>query len=322
MRRQGWKLLSLGAVLLAATPAMAQGWPNKTVTIIAPFSAGSGVDLLARHLAEELRAKLDQPFIVENRVGANGNVGAAMVAKSPPDGNTLLIVTPGIAVQNKFVYKTMPYDFERDFDPIVLVAKAPMLLLINPKIPAKTMPELIAYAKANPGKINVSSTGVGSQPHVTLELIKQIANIEMTHIPYNSSGQQNSDLISGHTEGAINYVTTTLGIASAGAVRALAITSSTRMKELPDVPTLQEAGFKDFEAVGWYGIFAPHGSPPEVAARINPIINAWLKTEAAQKALADLGMRSEGGSVKDLTDWIARENARWSDILKKVIVPQ
>jgi tripartite-type tricarboxylate transporter receptor subunit TctC len=321
MKKQYWLALAFALTALA-TPASAQTWPNKTVTIVAPFAAGSGVDLLARHLAEELRAKLGQSFIVENRVGANGNLGAGIVAKATPDGNTLLIVTPGIAVQNKFVYKTMPYDFGKDFDPIVLVAKAPMLLLLNPKIPAKTMPELIAYAKANPGRINVSSTGVGSQPHVTLELIKQAANIEMTHIPYNSTAQQNSDLISGHTEAAINYVTTTLGLASAGQARALAITSATRIKELPDVPTLQEAGFKDFEAVGWYGIFAPHGSPPEVAARINPVINAWLKTDAAQKALGDLGMTGAGGTSKDLTDWITKENGRWSAILQKVIVPQ
>jgi len=321
MKKPHWLALALTFAALT-TPAAAQTWPDKTVTIVAPFAAGSGVDLLARHLAEELRSKLGQAFIVENRVGANGNLGAGIVAKAAPDGNTLLIVTPGIAVQNKFVYKTMPYDFEREFDPIVLVAKAPMLLLLNPQIPAKTMPELITYAKANPGKINVSSTGVGSQPHVTLELIKQAAGIEMTHIPYNSTAQQNSDLISGHTEAAINYVTTTLGLASAGQARALAITSATRIKELPDVPTLQEAGFKDFEAVGWYGIFAPHGSPPEVAAKINPVINAWLKTDAAQKALGDLGMTGAGGTAKDLTDWITKENGRWNAILKKVIVPQ
>jgi len=320
MKKQHWLALALAFATLS--PAAAESWPNKTVTIVSPFAAGSGVDLLARHLAEELRSKLGQAFIVENRVGANGNLGAGIVAKAAPDGNTLLIVTPGIAVQNKFVYKTMPYDFEREFDPIVLVAKAPMLLLLNPQIPAKTMPELITYAKANPGKINVSSTGVGSQPHVTLELIKQAAGIEMTHIPYNSTAQQNSDLISGHTEAAINYVTTTLGLASAGQARALAITSATRIKELPDVPTLQEAGFKDFEAVGWYGIFAPHGSPPEVAAKINPVINAWLKTDAAQKALGDLGMTGAGGTAKDLTDWITKENGRWNAILKKVIVPQ
>src|SRR5262245_16988704 len=167
--------------------ASAQPWPSKPVTIVAPFQAGGGVDLLARRIAAELQEKLGQPFVVDNRAGANGNIGAANVAKAAPDGYTLLIATPGIAVQNKFVYKTMPFDADRDFAPIVLIAKAPQLVVVNPKLPIKTMAELIAYAKANPGKLNFGSTGNGSQGHVTLELLKKLTGTQITHVPYRTS---------------------------------------------------------------------------------------------------------------------------------------
>lgn len=310
-----------GLALFAAA-ASAQPWPSKNVTLIAPFGAGSGVDILARHIAGELQEKLGKPFVVDNRVGANGNVGAGVAAKAPADGSTLLIVTPGIAVQNKYAYKTMPFDFDKDFSPIMLVAKAPMLVLVNPKLPMQTLAEMLAYAKANPGKINVSSTGVGSQPHVTLEMLKLRAGVDMTHVPYNSSNQQNMDVVSGVVESTINYVTTTLGLVSSGAMRALAITSTTRMAELPDVPTLDEAGFPGFEAVGWYGIFVPRGAPAEVSEKVRAIVNAWLPTEKARAALRDLGMQSAGGGAAELERWIRQEEGRWGPILKSVVTPQ
>jgi tripartite-type tricarboxylate transporter receptor subunit TctC len=311
--------LAMGA---SARGAAAQDWPTHTVSIISPFSAGSGVDLLARNVANELQEKLGKPFIVDNRSGANGNVGAAVAAKAAPDGYTLLIVTPGIAVQNKYVYKTMPFDFDHDFSPIVLIAKAPMLIMVNNSLPVHSLAEMLAYAKAYPGKLHVSSTGVGSQPHITLERLKQLSGTDMIHVPYNSSGQQNSDLISGQIEVGINYVTTTLGLVQAGSVRPLAITSTKRMKELPNVPTMEELGYPDFEAVGWYGIFAPHGTPDTVAAKINPIVNAYLKTDKAQDALSHLGMQAAGGTAQDLKDWVKHEDDRWGSILKTVIVPQ
>ncbi len=315
---------ALTLLALAANGARAQtpSWPTRAATIISPFSAGSGVDLLARHIGNELQDKLGQPFIVDDRAGANGDVGAAYAAKAAPDGYTLLIVTPGIAVQNKYVYATMPFDFERDFSPIALVAKAPMLVMVNPSLPVHTLAELIAYAKANPGKVRVSSTGVGSQPHVTLEMIKGMAGVDMTHVPYNSAGQQNTDLIAGQIEAGINYVTTTIGLVKAGSARALATTGATRLADLPDVPTMREAGFPGFEAVGWYGIFAPRGTPDIVGAKVNKVVNDWLASDRSIAPLRDLGMQPAGGSADDLRAWMAAEENRWGALMKRVIVPQ
>jgi tripartite-type tricarboxylate transporter receptor subunit TctC len=312
----------IAVALSGAGAAGAQSWPARPVTIISPFGAGSGVDILARHLANELSTRLGQTFVVDNRVGANGNIGAAAAAKAPPDGTTLLIVTPGIAVQNKYVYKSMPFDFDRDFAPIVLVAKAPMMMMVNPRLPVQSLGELLTYAKSNPGKVNVSSTGVGSQPHVTLELLNKLSGAGMTHVPYNSATLQNSDLVGGQIEAGINYVTTTRALALAGTVRPLAVTSTSRVRELPQVPTLEEAGFPGFESVGWYGVFAPRGTPAEVADKVARVVNDYLVTEKGLQHLRELGMQPSGGTAADLQAWIRSENERWGAILRTISMPK
>jgi tripartite-type tricarboxylate transporter receptor subunit TctC len=286
-----------------------------------PFNAGSGPDVLARNISTELTAKFRQPFIVENRAGANGNIGAAIVSKATPDGYSILSVTPGIAVQNKYIYKTMPFDFDRDFVPIVLIAKAPMLVLVNSKLPPRTLPEFLAYAKANPGKLTVSTTGVGSQGHITLELLKRLSGTEITHVPYNGGGQAITDTIGGQVSATINYVTVTLGPALEGTLRPLAITSTTRLEKLPDVPTLEEAGFPRFESVGWYSIVAPRGTPAEIVSTLNQAVNAVLKTDVGRKYIDNLAMQPAGGSPEDLTAWIKSENDRWGPIMKAAAVP-
>ena len=306
---------------LLADDAAAQSWPSKPVTYIVPFSAGSGPDVLARNISTELTAKFRQPFIVENRAGANGNIGAAIVSKAAPDGYTILSVTPGIAVQNKYIYKTMPFDFDRDFVPIVLIAKAPMLVLVNSKLPPRTLPEFLAYAKANPGKLTVSTTGVGSQGHITLELLKRLSGTEITHVPYNGGGQAITDTIGGQVSATINYVTVTLGPALEGTLRPLAITSTTRLEKLPDVPTLEEAGFPRFESVGWYSIVAPRGTPAEIGSTLNQAVNAVLKTDVGRKYIDNLAMQPAGGLPEDLTAWIKSENDRWGPIMKAAAVP-
>ena len=316
------RISTFAALMLIASHAGAQTWPSKPVTYIVPFGAGSGPDVLARNISNELTAKFRQPFIVENRPGANGNIGATIASKAAPDGHTFLSVTPGIAVQNKYVYKTMPFNFERDFVPIVLMAKAPMLVLVNPKLSPRTLPELLAYAKANPGKLTVSSTGVGSQGHITLELLKKLSGTDMTHIPYNSGGQALTDTMSGQVDVAINYVTVTLGPALQGTVRPLAITSKTRLDKLPNVPTLEEAGFPGFKSVGWYSLFAPKGTPAEIISAMNQAINAILKTDIGKKYIENLAMQTAGGSPEDLSAWITSENERWGPIMKAAAVPR
>jgi tripartite-type tricarboxylate transporter receptor subunit TctC len=309
-------LLGTAAASLAPSFAFAQIWPSKPVTVVAPFQAGGGVDLLARRIAAELQEKLGQPFIVENRAGANGNIGATSVAKSAPDGNTLLIATPGIGVQNKMVYKTMPFDFDRDFAPIVLIAKAPQLVVVNPKLPIHSMSELIAYAKTNPGKLNFGSTGVGSQGHITLELLKKLTGTQITHVPYRTSAPVNADIIAGQIEGSINYATISVGPVKDGLMRALATTSVKRLRDLPDVPTLEEAGFPGFESTGWYAVVAPKGLPADIAGKINAIVNGYVASDAGIRQLAELGMQPAGGTPADLVDWIKSENERWGPIIK------
>jgi tripartite-type tricarboxylate transporter receptor subunit TctC len=312
------------AAALAVFPeggTTAQGWPSRPVTYIVPFSAGSGPDVLARNISNELTAKFNQPLIVENRPGANGNIGAAVVSKAAPDGYTFLSVTPGIAVQNKYVYKSMPFDFDRDFVPVVLMAKAPMLVMVNPRLPSRTLPEFLAYARANPGKLTVSSTGVGSQGHITLELLKKLSGTQMTHVPYNGGGQAITDTIGGQVSATINYVTLTLGPALEGTLRALAVTSTTRLEKLPNVPTLQEAGFPGFESVGWYSIVAPKATPSQIVSAMNQAVNAILQTDVGKRYIDNLAMQRAGGSPDDLTAWIKSENERWGPIMKAAAVP-
>jgi tripartite-type tricarboxylate transporter receptor subunit TctC len=196
-----------------------------------------------------------------------------------------------------------------------------MLVLVNPKLSPRTLPELLAYAKANPGKLTVSSTGVGSQGHITLELLKKLSGTDMTHIPYNSGGQALTDTMSGQVDVAINYVTVTLGPALQGTVRPLAITSKTRLEKLPNVPTLEEAGFPGFESVGWYSLVAPKGTPAEIISAMNQAINAILKTDIGKKYIENLAMQTAGGSPDDLSAWIKSENERWGPIMKAAAVP-
>jgi tripartite-type tricarboxylate transporter receptor subunit TctC len=315
-------VLCLAGVLTLPTigdSATAQPWPSRPITVISPFSAGSGVDLLARHVANALSEHVHQPVIVDDRPGANGNVGAAAAAKADPDGYTLLIETPGIAVQNKFVYKSMPFDADHDFVPIVLIAKAPMLVLVNPKLPVHTLAELLDYSKTYPGKVSVSSIGIGSQPHITLEMLNRLSGAGMVHVPYNNATQQNMDLIGGQVEASINYVTTSLGFVIDGKVRALAITSKIRMQRLPDVPTLEESGFPGFESVGWYAVVAPRGTSAEVTAKINAVVNEYIATDAGKQHLDELGMQASGGTPEDVTAWIKLETERWGPIVKAAV---
>ena len=306
---------------LLAGDAAAQSWPSKPVTFVVPFGPGSGPDVLARNIGHELAAKYQQPFIIENRAGANGNIAATIASKAAPNGHTFLIVTPGIAVQNKYVYKTMPFDFERDFEAVILMAKAPMLILLNPNLPPRNLGELLAYAKTNPGKLTVSSTGVGSQPHITLELLKSMSGADMTHVPYNSGGQALSDTISGQVSVAINYVTVALGSALEGTLRPIAATSKARLSQLPSIPTMDESDFPGFEAVGWYSLFAPKGTPAEILTTMNQAINVIIRTDVGKRYIDNLASQAAGGTPDDLRAWVKSENERWGPIMKTVAPP-
>lgn len=300
-----------------AAPAFADAWPTRPVTVICPFSAGLSTDILMRLVASALGDSLGQNFIVENRPGANGNIGAAAAAKAEPDGYTLLVATVGPMVNNKFMYKGMDFDPDRAFAPITLLAYSPLIIDGTPKIPPTNFKELIAYAKANPGRLNAGTVGVGSQAHITIELINKLAGISIVHVPYRITTEELPDLISGDLQLGFQYIPTFVPNVQSGMIRGLAVTSLKRLKELPDVPTVDESGLPGFEATGWVALFAPAGTPRSIIDKVNTIVNAYLKSDAGKAQVGKIWMTPVGGTPEDLKAYLARENVKWGPIIKE-----
>jgi tripartite-type tricarboxylate transporter receptor subunit TctC len=316
MRLLSLGLVGLALVLAPSHPAAAQEWPDRPVTFVVPFPAGAAVDILARSVAHAASEKFGKQFIVDNRTGAGGNIGGASVAKSPPDGYTFLFGTPAPIAMNKLMYKNLTYDSAKDFTPIVLVAKSPLIIAAKLDFPAKTLGELIAYAKQNPGKINAGHPGNGTLGHITSELLQQFAGVEMTRVPYRGSAPLTTDLVSGQVDVAMDFMPTYVPQVVGGKIRALAVTTTTRAKELPDTPTAQEAGFKGFEASAWYAMVAPTGTPPQIIAKLNELVNAFIKTERGKTVLEQNALQAVGGSPDDLKAFIAAELAKWGPVIE------
>jgi tripartite-type tricarboxylate transporter receptor subunit TctC len=314
------RLISLGlvglALALAPSQAAAQEWPSRTVTFVVPFPAGAAVDTLARATAQALSDSLGKQFIVENRTGAGGNIGGASVAKAPPDGYTFLFGTPSPIAMNKLMYKNLAYDSEKDFTPVVLVAKSPLMVTAKPDFPAKTFAELIAYAKENPGKVNVGHPGNGTLGHITSELIQQSTGVKMTNVPYRGTAPLMTDLLGGQVDIAMDFMPTYLPLAAERKVRPLAVTTSGRAAQLPDVPTVQEAGFKGFEATAWYAVVAPTNTPPEIINAVNKAVNDFLRSEKGKAVLAQNALQAVGGPPEDLKSFIASELAKWKPVIE------
>jgi tripartite-type tricarboxylate transporter receptor subunit TctC len=317
MRLLSYALCFLGLALVLASPqrAAAEGWPSHPVTFIVPFPAGAAVDALAHAVASELSEKLGKQFIVDNRAGAGGNLGGAAVAKAAADGYTFLFGTPAPIALNKFMYKDLAYDSERDFIPVVLVAKSPLMVTAKLDFPAKTLAELIAYAKANPGKVNVGHPGNGTLGHITSALIQQFAGVEMTNVPYRGSAPLMTDLLGGQIDIAMDFMPSYVPLVTGSKIRALAVTTSRRATQLPDVPTVQETGFKDFEATAWYAIVAPTGTPPDTVVKVNEAVNAFLKSDKGKAVLEQNALQSVGGSPEDLKSFISGERAKWAPVI-------
>jgi tripartite-type tricarboxylate transporter receptor subunit TctC len=308
---------AMTACMIAATPALAADpWPSRPVTVICPFPAGISTDILSRVVAATLGDALGQQFVVENRPGASGNIGGAAAAKADPDGYTLFVGTLGPTVTNKFLYRNMGYDPDKAFAPIVLMSSSPMIMLGSPKMPAKNFREMIAYAKKNPGKLNAGTVGPGSQAHITLELINKLAGTSIVHVPYRMTTRALPDLISGDLQIAFTYIPTFVPAVQAGKIRGLAVTSTERVKDLPDVPTISESGFPGFEASGWNALFAPAGTRPDIIAKVNKVLNGFLKSGAGKAKLAKLGMAAIGGSPTELRAHLDRETAKWGKVIK------
>jgi tripartite-type tricarboxylate transporter receptor subunit TctC len=306
------------AIVLGSGFAQAQAWPSKPVRIVVPFPAGGSTDLLARSIGQKLGDSLGQPFIVDNRAGANGNIGAGAVAKSPADGYTILFSTTGPLVFNRIIYKTTPFDPLRDFAPIVLVADVPLVVAANPSLPVRTLPELIAYAKANPGKVTYSTAGNGSMGHLTAELIQRETGMKLTHVPYKGSAPALNDLVAGVVNLSFDLAPTYVPQVKAGKVNALAVTTSARTPVLPDVPTVVESGVAGYQSFGWFAFVAPAGTPAEVIEKVNAITNTYIASPEGKARLAEFGMGPRGGTPQELGAFMASELARWRPIAEPV----
>jgi tripartite-type tricarboxylate transporter receptor subunit TctC len=307
------------AGLWAAGPsiAWAQSWPSRPVTVILPFAAGGGTDLLARALAQDLSERLGQQFVVDNRAGGGGNIGAGAVAKAAPDGYTILFGTPGPLANNKLMYKNLPYDPEQAFTPIVLIAKSPLIVAAKTSLPVKDIKELAAYAKANPGKLNVGVPGNGTLGHITALLLQKELGISMTSVPYRGTALVINDLLAEQVDLAMDFMPSYVPLAREGKIRALAVTTTERSSDLPDVKTVQDSGFKGFEATAWYALAAPAGTPNEIIEKLNAATNAFLKSPKGQEVLAKLSMQAVGGSPADLKAFIASELQKWGPVVKE-----
>ena len=324
------KLLALGLALVATTlapgPAPAQSsWPTRPVRIVVPFPAGGTTDILARALAPELQKAFGQPVVVENKPGAGGNVGADNVAKSPPDGYTLLMGTVGTHGINQSLYPKLPFDPIKDFAPITLVAGVPNVLVMNPAkaqaLGINTVADLIKYAKANPGKLNMASSGNGTSIHLSGELFKTLTGTYMVHFPYRGSGPALMDLIGGSMDLMFDNLPSSLPQIKAGKLKALAVTSAQRSAALPDIPTIAEAAppgskLKDYEASSWFGLLAPAGTPPEIVNRIAQESAKALNAPALKERLLAQGAIPSGMPPAEFSAFIAAETRKWAVVVK------
>lgn len=317
----------LAGLAIAATgllPALAQAqaaWPTKPVRIVVPFAPGGTTDILARALAPELSKAFGQSFVVENKGGAGGNIGADLVARSAPDGYTILMGTVGTHGINKSLFSKMPYDPQKDFAPITLVAGVPNVMVVNAEKAAArgihTVTDFIKYAKANPGKLNMASSGNGTSIHLAGELFKTMAGVYMTHFPFTGSGPALLSLMSGDMDVMFDNLPSAMPHIKSGKLKALAVTSAQRSAALPEIPTVEQAaGLKGFEASSWFGLLAPAGTPPDIVARVQQETAKALATPAMKERLQAQGAIPSGNTPAQFTTMIDREIAKWAPVVK------
>jgi tripartite-type tricarboxylate transporter receptor subunit TctC len=309
-------LLAASAATLALPHvARAQAYPSRFIRWIVPFAAGGGSDVIARLLSDELTKVLGQPLVIENKPGQAASIGADIVAKSAADGYTILIATPGVQMTNPFLYASLPYNAEKDFTPIIHLAHLPNLMVVHPSVPANTVAEFIAHAKANSGKLNFASTGPGSTSHLAGELFKTMAGVDMVHVPYRGSGPAVIDLVAGRVQVAIDSYTAMIPHVKNGALRALGISTPQRVPDYPDIPAIAET-LPGFDASAMLYITAPAGVPREAVARLNAAFNEVLKIERIRARFKELGMTPSGGTPEDLSQVIVDGRARWKAVIQ------
>lgn len=316
-RRCVLSAIALAAATTLPLAAAAQNYPTKPITIVVPFAAGGTTDILARLVGQHLSTELGQPVVVENKAGAGGNIGAAYAAKAPADGHTLFMGTVGTHAINASLYKKLPYDPVKDFAPLSRVAMVPNLLVAHPSQPFKTVQEMIAYAKANPGKINFGSPGNGSSPHLSGELFKSLAKVDMVHVPYKGSAPAVSDLLGNQIAIMFDNLPSVIPHVRAGKLRAIAISTAKRSADLPDVPTIAEAGVPGYEATSWFGMFAPAATPVPVLAKISTALGKVLAKAEVKKKIDDQGGEPANETPAQFADFIQKESLKWGKVVKE-----
>jgi len=303
------------ALAAASTLAQAQAWPSKPVKILFGFPAGSATDIIARNVGQKLSEKWGQPVVIDNRPGAGGNLGSELAARAPADGYTIFFGTVANAVSASY-YSKLNYDYLKDFAPITLVATTPLVLVANPAVPVNTVKELIAYAKANPGKLNFGSGGTGTSNHLAGEMFKAYTGTDMQHVPYKGTPAAHADLLSGQIGLLFDNIVAVMGHVKSGKVKAIAVTSAQRAESLPDVPTVAESGVPGFEAVSWIGALVPAGTPKDIVDKIHADMVAVLKMPDVREKLGASGAVLVGNTQAEFAAWNRSEIEKWARAVK------
>jgi tripartite-type tricarboxylate transporter receptor subunit TctC len=303
------------ATVSAANAADKVVYPTKSIRLIVPFAPGGSNDIMARLVGHKFSESLGQQVVVDNRGGASGIIGTDIAAKAAPDGYTLLMMSLTLAV-NPSLFSKLPYDTDRDLTPMTLVASAPLMLVVHPSLPIKTVKDLIAYARTDPGKLAFGSGGPGSTPHLAGEMLKLMAGVQMTHVPYKGGGPALVDLVGGQIQLMLENIPSTLPYAKSGKLRAVAVTSIKRSALVPDLPTLDEAGLKGYEIVGWNGLFAPAGTPRSIVARVHGETSKALGEPDIKSRLAALGAEGIGSGPEEFKAFVQAEIRKWAGVVK------
>lgn len=309
------KIFAVAVMLLVSAHAQAQDWPQRAVTLVVPFGAGGSADLTARIFSTHMQARLGVPFVVDNKAGAGGSIGAGFVAKAPNDGYTLLVGTVSSNAINAALYTRLAYDLDRDFQPVSLLVRFPNLLFVNPKIPATSVAGLIDYLKANPGKANYGSSGIGTSSHLSVVMFALATGTEMTHIPFRSTSEVVNSMIGGHIDLGIDSMTTTILHAQSGAVRALAVTTPQRNASVPDLPTIGET-LPGYEATAWQGLFAPAGTPRPIVDRLAAEMKRILEMPEVAASLKAVGAEPAPMPPDAFTAFGRAERAKWKEVVR------
>jgi tripartite-type tricarboxylate transporter receptor subunit TctC len=302
---------------LAALPARAEEWSDRPVRFVVPFAAGGATDVLTRLLCQQLAREFNGTFVVDNRGGAGGNIGAAAVASAPPDGYTFLVSAPGVLAYNKVLYREMSFDPDRDLEAVSLYAALPNVLVVNPAVPAHSVAELIAYAKANPGKLNYGSAGVGSTSHIATELFKSMADVDIQHVAYRGTALSLVDLVGGQVQLVIDNLPPIVGLIRDNKVRALAVSTEKRSFLLPELPTISESGLSGFSAYSWQMVAAPSGTPATITNKIAAAVKRISADPAFRARVAELGAETIGTMPDEAKAFLQQESIKWRAVVAK-----